>query len=80
MALSQNADFEYLMSDGSGARVDQHSPKQKSKAVGKSRGVLSTRIHGAVDSLENPVRLSAEQGSAYGQFRVLIEGITAMRS
>lgn len=27
MALSQDADFEYLMADGSSARIDQHGPQ-----------------------------------------------------
>ena len=82
-ALSADPDLEYLMVDGSIVRVHQHgAPKrteQDSEAVGKSRGGLSTKIHAAVDSLGNPVRLilTAGQASEYGQSLALIEGFSA---
>ncbi len=78
--LSKDADFEYLMIDGSITRVHQHgAPKksdQEAEAVGKSRGGLSTKIHAAVDALGNPVRLllTAGQASEYGQANALIDG------
>ncbi len=82
-ALSTDPDLEYLMVDGSIVRVHQHgAPKrteQDSEAVGKSRGGLSTKIHAAVDSLGNPIRLilTAGQDSEYGQSLALIEGFSA---
>ena len=66
MALSQAADFAYLMVDGSIVRVHQHGvPKktaQQAQAVGKSRGGLSTKRHAAVEALGNPVRLLLTEG------------------
>lgn len=49
------------------------------EAVGKSRGGLTTKIHAAVDSLGNPVRLllTAGQASEYGQANALIEDFGA---
>jgi Transposase DDE domain len=72
-------DLEYLMVDGSIIRVHQHGAAKKSikkKAVGKSRGGSSTKIHAAVDALGNPVRLSltASQVSEHTQAEALIEG------
>ncbi|WP_413783209.1 IS5 family transposase [Endozoicomonas montiporae] len=80
--LSKDKDLEYLMVDGSIARVHQHgAPKkaQDDEAVGKSRGGLTTKIHAAVDALGNPVRLilTAGQASEYGQANALIEAFSA---
>ena len=49
------------------------------QAVGRSRGGLTTKIHAAVDSLGNPVRLllTAGQASEYGQENALIDGYDA---
>ncbi len=49
------------------------------EAQGKSRGGLSTKIHLAVDSLGNPVRLllTGGQASEYGQATCLITGFSA---
>jgi len=82
-ALSADPDMEYVMVDGSIVRVHQHgAPKRidhELEAVGKSRGGLSTKIHAAVDSLGNPIRLilTAGQASEYGQSLALIEGFPA---
>jgi transposase len=83
MALSQDADFAYLMVDGSIVRVHQHGAPKKTaheaEAVDKSRGGLSTKIHAAVDALGNPVRLllTGGQASEYGQSKVL-DGLPIM--
>ena len=47
--------------------------------MGKSRGGLSTKIHAAVDSLGNPVRLllTAGQVSEYTEAEALIDGFQA---
>lgn len=49
---------------------------QSDEAQGRSKGGLSTKIHAAVDSLGNPLRLilTAGQESEYGQANNLIEG------
>lgn len=71
------------MIDGSIVRLHQHGAppkkKQQEEAVGKSRGGLSTKIHAAVDTLGNPVRLRLTEGQAseYGQANALIEQIQA---
>ncbi|WP_425559229.1 IS5 family transposase [Kistimonas scapharcae] len=80
--LSRDRDFEYIMVDGSIARVHQHgAPKktaQDEQAVGKSRGGLTTKIHAAVDALGNPVRfiITAGQTSEFCQALALIEGFS----
>lgn len=51
---------------------------QSDEAQGRSKGGLSTKIHAAVDSLGNPLRLilTAGQESEYGQAENLIEGFS----
>jgi len=56
------------MVDGSIVRVHQHgAPKiidRELEAVGKSRGGVSTKVHAAVDSLGNTIRLILTAGQA----------------
>lgn len=53
--------------------------QQDNEAMGKSRGGLSTKIHAAVDALDNPVRfiLTAGQHSEIKQANPLIAGFSA---
>ena len=53
--------------------------QQDNEAMGKSRGGLSTKIHAAVDALDNPVRfiLTAGQHSEIKQENPLIAGFSA---
>ncbi|WP_394373313.1 IS5 family transposase [Marinobacter xestospongiae] len=81
-ALSTDADFEYIMVDGSIVRVHQQGAPKKTQhceAVGHSRGGLTTKIHATADALGNPLRLilTAGQASEYGQAQALIEGFQA---
>jgi len=77
--LSKDADFEYVMIDGSIVRVHQHGAaetvKQDEQAQGKSVGGLSTKIHAAVDALGNPIKfiLTRGQDSEIKQAQALIE-------
>lgn len=77
-ALAADADLEQLMcmaaSCGFISTVRQKTA-QGTDAMGKSRGVLSTKIHASVDAQGNPVRvlLTPGQASEYGQSERLIE-------
>ena len=59
-ALSQDADFEYVIVDGTIVRVHQHgtgaSGGTQNQAIGRSRGGLTTKIVALVDALGNLVR------------------------
>ena len=59
-ALSDEADFEYVIVDGTIVRVHQHGTGAKggtrSQAIGRSRGGLTTKIVALVDALGNLVR------------------------
>ncbi|QQP91224.1 IS5 family transposase [Skermanella sp. TT6] len=59
-ALSADADFEYVIVDGSIVRVHQHGTGAKwgprKQAIGRSRGGLTTKIVALVDALGNLVR------------------------
>ncbi|PJE79822.1 hypothetical protein CI610_01178 [invertebrate metagenome] len=52
---------------------------QADKAVGKSRGDLTTKIHAAVDAFGNPVRLTLteSQASEYRQANALTKNFSA---
>jgi transposase len=56
-ALSDEADFEYVIVDGTIVRVHQHGTGAKggtrSQAIGRSRGGLTTKIVALVDALES---------------------------
>ena len=77
--LSKEADFEYVMIDGSIIRVHQHGASEKAQqseqAQGKSVGDLSTKIYAAVDALGNPIKfiLTRGQGAEVKQAKALIE-------
>jgi hypothetical protein len=59
-ALSDDADFEYVIIDGTIVRVHQHGTGAKggthNQAIGCSRGGLTTKIVALVDALGNLVR------------------------
>jgi transposase len=59
-ALSDDADFEYVIIDGTIVRVHQHGTGAKggtrNQAIGRSRGGLTTKIVALVDALGNLVR------------------------
>jgi len=77
--LSKEADFEYVMIDGSIVRIHQDGAAEKvqqdEQAQGKSVGGLSTKIHAAVDALGNPIKfiLTRGQDSETKQAQALIE-------
>ncbi|MCV6637999.1 IS5 family transposase [Candidatus Albibeggiatoa sp. nov. NOAA] len=77
--LSKEADFEYIMIDGSIVRVHQHGAAEKvqqgEQAQGKSVGGLSTKIQAAVDALGNPIKfiLTRGQDVEVKQAKALIE-------
>jgi len=58
-ALAEDADNEYAMIDATIVRAHQHSAGAKNSSaqqedIGRSKGGLSTKIHGVVDALGNP--------------------------
>ena len=59
-ALSADADFEYVILDGTLVRVHQHGTGARggtqAQAIGRSRGGLTTKIVALVDALGNLVR------------------------
>src|SRR5688572_3084230 len=59
-ALSEDADFEYVIIDGTIVRVHQHGTGARggtlTQAIGRSRGGLTTKIVALVDALGNLVR------------------------
>jgi transposase len=59
-ALSADADFEYVIVDGTIVRVHQHGSGARggtrTQAIGRSRGGLTTKIVALVDALGNLVR------------------------
>ncbi|HEX4113621.1 MAG TPA: IS5 family transposase [Stellaceae bacterium] len=82
-ALSDDADFEYLIVDSTIVRAHQHAAGAKKgsedQAIGRSRGGLSTKIHLAVRGLGCPVRfmLTAGQRGDAPVAGALIEGLPA---
>ena len=83
-AMSDDPDFEYLIIDSTIVRAHQHAAGAKKgglkiKAIGRSRGGLSTKIHMAVRGLGCPVRftLTAGQKGDAPQAAALIEGFPA---
>ncbi|MGB8364280.1 MAG: IS5 family transposase [Rhizomicrobium sp.] len=82
-AMSDDPDFEYLIVDSTIVRAHQHSAGAKrgseDRAIGRSRGGLSTKIHMAVRGLGCPVRfaLTAGQKGDAPQADALIEGLPA---
>ena len=57
-ALAADADFEYIIVDGTIVRVHQHGSGARggTQAIGRSRGGLTTKIVALVDALGNLVR------------------------
>ncbi|NEP85391.1 MAG: transposase [Okeania sp. SIO2C2] len=60
-ALAEDADNEYAMIDATILRPHQHSAgaaysSAEQENIGRSKGGLSTKIHGVVDALGNPTR------------------------
>ena len=58
-ALAEDADNEYAMIDATIVRTHQHGAGAKNSSaeqedIGRSKGGLSTKIHGVVDALGNP--------------------------
>jgi transposase len=69
-ALSQDADFEYVIVDGTIVRVHQHgtgaSGGTQNQAIGRSRGGLTTKIVALVDALGHLVRFVLVPGQRAG--------------
>jgi transposase len=65
-AMADDPDFEYIMTDSSIVRVHQHAAGKKggpeARAIGRSRGGLTTKIHAVVDALGNPLRFILTPG------------------
>lgn len=65
-ALSEHADAEYVMIDGTVVRAHQHAScvrdQQDQQALGRSRGGLSTKLHWLCDALGYPLALIATPG------------------
>ena len=80
-SLSQDADFEYVMIDGTIVRVHQHGTGAKGgtqhQAIGRSRGGLTTKIVALVDALGNLIRFVLLPGQRHDSVGVapLIEGV-----
>jgi len=66
VALSAQADTEYVMVDGTVVRAHQHAScaraEQDTQALGRSRGGLSTKLHWLCDALGYPLGLIATAG------------------
>jgi len=64
--LASDHDNEYMMIDATIVRAHQHSAgaqkKTVRKAIGRSRGGLTTKIHVLVDALGNPVEVMLSPG------------------
>ena len=79
--LSEDADFEYVMIDGTIVRVHQHGAGARggtqNQAIGRSRGGLTTKIAALVDALGNLVRFTLLPGQRHDIKSVddLLEGI-----
>nr|WP_317154003.1 IS5 family transposase [Sphingopyxis indica] len=88
-ALSDDADFEYILVDSTIVRAHQHSacPKKSDRsedrfeahALGRSKGGLSTKVHAATDALGNPVRfiLTGGERNDITQIEGLLDGLRA---
>jgi len=67
--LSADADFEYVIVDGTIVRVHQHGTGAKggthTQAIGRSRGGLTTKIVALVDALGNLVRFNLLPGQRH---------------
>lgn len=62
------ADEEWNMIDSTINRAHQHSAgarKGEERAIGKSKGGLSTKVHVVCDSHGNPIRLSVTEGQQH---------------
>src|SRR5271168_1914930 len=66
LAMADEPDFEYVMIDSTIVRAHQHAAGKKrgceARAIGRSRGGMSTKIHAAVDALGNPLRFILPPG------------------
>src|SRR3954449_4381446 len=80
-ALSADADFEYVIVDGTIVRVHQHGTGAKggtkTQAIGRSRGGLTTKIVALVDALGTLVRFVLLPGQRHDSLgvRPLIEDV-----
>src|SRR6187551_2087215 len=80
-ALSADADFEYVIVDGTIVRVHQHGTGARggtqNQAIGRSRGGLTTKIVALVDALGNLARFVLLPGQHHDTVgvRPLIEGV-----
>ena len=80
-ALSDDADFEYVIVDGTIVRVHQHGTGARrgthNQAIGGSRGGLTTKIVALVDALGNLVRFVLLPGQRHDSVGVapLITGV-----
>ncbi|WP_429933079.1 IS5 family transposase [Agrobacterium vitis] len=78
-AMADEPDFEYILIDSTIVRAHQHAAGKKggpeARAIGRSRGGLTTKIHAVVDALGNPLRfiLSPGQASDYTYAEALID-------
>jgi transposase len=68
--LAGDADNEYAMIDSTIVRAHQHSAgaikkRAATRAIGRSRGGLGTKIHATVDALGNPTGFALSPGQAH---------------
>jgi transposase len=83
--LAEDAHNEYTMIDATIVRAHQHSAGAKKnktnsdQAIGRSKGGLSTKIHGTCDAMGNPTGFHLTPGQAHylDGFDALVEGIEA---
>jgi transposase len=81
--LTVESDFEWVMVDSSVIRAHQSAAGakggQKNQSLGRSKGGFSTKIHLAVDSFGNPIRVELTGGEVHDSQRSksLIKGIPA---
>jgi transposase len=72
--LSADADFEYVIVDGTIVRVHQHGTGARggtqTQAIGRSRGGLTTKIVALVDALGNLVRFVLLPGQRHDSIGV----------
>ena len=68
--LTEDADEEYILIDSTLVRAHQHSSgavgrNPSAQAIGSSRGGLTTKIHGRVDTLGNPTEFFLTSGQVH---------------
>ena len=82
-AMADDPDFEYIMVEldrrPGASTCGRRKRGPEARAIGRSRGGLTTKIHAVVDALGNPLRfiLSPGQASDYTEAEALIADLPA---